>query len=162
MEEILSKIGFDWKLAIANLVNFLVIFWVLKRFAFEKIEAVIDERKKRADEGLLKAKQAEEKLAGAEEQKREIVLAAKKEGHEVIAKAHNNAELILKHAQDEAFKERSDILEQARKRIESEEKEMEAALKAEAAELITEGARKALEGKAGPDLQNKIVDNYTK
>ena len=159
MSEILSKIGFDWKLAIANLVNFLVIFWVLKKFAFEKIEAIIDERKKRVEEGLQNAKKAEEDVAQAEERKREIALEAKREGHEIVAKAHKNAEMILKHAQEEAFKERSDILTQAQRKIESEKKEMEAAVRETSAELVVVGVKKVLEDKRSPQFQDEIVED---
>lgn len=161
MGEILSKIGFDWRLAVANLVNFLIIFWILKKFAFEKIEEVINERKKRVQEGLENAKKAEEQVAQAEETKREVLLEAKKEGQEAIAKAHKNAEMILKHAEEEAFRERSDILMQAQRKIENERKEMESAVQVASAELIVEGARKALSAKSSPEFQNKVTDKFT-
>jgi len=161
MTEILSKIGFDWRLAIANLVNFLIIFWVLKKFAFEKIEAVIDERKNRVQEGLKNAKKAEDDVSRAEEAKRELLLKAKKEGHEIVAKSYKNAEAILKHSEEEAFKERGEILTEAQRKIESLEEEMNAAVRAESADLIVDGARKALELKSSADLQDKIVDKVT-
>ena len=145
----------------ANLVNFLIIFWILKKFAFEKIEEVISERKKRVQEGLENAKKAEEQVAQAEETKREILLEAKKEGQEAIVKAHKNAEMILKHAEEEAFRERGDILMQAQRKIESERKEMEGAVQVASAELIVEGARKALLAKSSPEFQNKVTDKFT-
>jgi F0F1-type ATP synthase membrane subunit b/b' len=38
---ILGKIGFDWQVALANLVNFLIIFWILKKFAFKPVREIL-------------------------------------------------------------------------------------------------------------------------
>ena len=59
---ILANLGFDWRVALANLANFLIIVWILKRFAFKPIKAIIEKRENTIKEGLDKAKEAEERL----------------------------------------------------------------------------------------------------
>ena len=57
-----ANLGFDWRVALANLANFLIIVWILKRFAFKPIKAIIEKRENTIKEGLDKAKEAEERL----------------------------------------------------------------------------------------------------
>ena len=54
--EILGKIGFDWQVALASLVNFLIILFVLKKFAFKPIKKLIQERQNKINEGIEKEK----------------------------------------------------------------------------------------------------------
>jgi F0F1-type ATP synthase membrane subunit b/b' len=58
--EILGKIGFDWQVALANLVNFLIIVFLLKKFAFKPIAKIIQDRQNKINEGLENAKKAAE------------------------------------------------------------------------------------------------------
>jgi len=44
--QILSNLGFDWQIAFANLINFLIILWLLKRYAFTPIKNTLETRKK--------------------------------------------------------------------------------------------------------------------
>ena len=67
--DILGKIGFDWQVAVANLVNFLIIFFILKRYAFKPIANIIKERQDQVNEGLDNAKLAETNLMQAEQEK---------------------------------------------------------------------------------------------
>src|SRR3989344_45130 len=60
---ILQKIGFDWQVALANLVNFLIILFLLKKFAFKPIGKLIKDRQDKINEGLQKTKEAEARLA---------------------------------------------------------------------------------------------------
>ena len=60
MEEILSKIGFDYRVALANLVNFLIVLWVLQKFAFPKIQIVLAERQAKIRKGLADAEAAKQ------------------------------------------------------------------------------------------------------
>ena len=38
--EILSKVGFDWRMALSNLVSFLIVFFILKKYALEQINKI--------------------------------------------------------------------------------------------------------------------------
>ena len=82
--EILAKIGFDWQVALANLVNFLIIFFLLKKFLFGPIAKTLAERKKAISEGLQNAALATDALSEA-----------KKEGDKIIAEAKAQANTII-------------------------------------------------------------------
>jgi hypothetical protein len=55
---ILANLGFDWRVALANLVNFLVIILILKYFAFKPIAKIINEREDKIKKGIEDAERA--------------------------------------------------------------------------------------------------------
>ena len=145
MSEILGKIGFDWHIALANLVNFLIILFVLKKFAFGPIGKMIDERRKKIEEGLDNAQKAEVELAGANLKKEEIVKEAKDSAKNIVAMSEANSKEIVKEAKDKANAEREEILKQAKLESEKEKKSSEEAVRKEASELVVSGVRKIME-----------------
>ena len=59
LNEAALNIGFDWRMALAQLVNFLIIFYLLKRFVWGSIKKTLAERKAKIDKGLEDAEAAE-------------------------------------------------------------------------------------------------------
>jgi F-type H+-transporting ATPase subunit b len=84
---ILGSVGFNWHVALANFVNFLIILFLLNKFFFGKIGKTLSERHKVIEHGLNQAREAEIKLANAEEEKHTIVRAAHKEKDTIVASA---------------------------------------------------------------------------
>ena len=42
--ETLGKVGFDWRMALFSFINFILVFWLLKKLFFKKILNIIEER----------------------------------------------------------------------------------------------------------------------
>ncbi len=104
--DILGSLGFNWHVALANFINFLIILFILNKFFFGKIGKTIQTRHDVIERGLSQASDAEKALAHAEEEKKKIVKEARKEGQEIVAMAETNAsalaESICKEAEVEA------------------------------------------------------------
>ncbi|MBP6925575.1 MAG: ATP synthase F0 subunit B, partial [Candidatus Pacebacteria bacterium] len=92
---ILGKIGFDWQVAFANLVNFLIIFFILKHLAFKPLQKVIEKRRAEIQTGLDNAERAKTSLLNAEQEKEVIVMAARQEANDIIATAKTQADALL-------------------------------------------------------------------
>lgn len=101
---ILGSVGFNWHVALANFVNFLIILFLLNKFFFGKIGKTLDERHKVIQHGLTQAHEAETKLAHAHEEHQAIISSARKEKDAIIEKAqvtaHDLASAIEKEAQE--------------------------------------------------------------
>ncbi|BAN34536.1 H+-transporting two-sector ATPase, B/B' subunit [Sulfuricella denitrificans skB26] len=150
----------DWFTVIAQVVNFLILVWLMKRFLYQPILNAIDAREKRI------AKE----LADADAKKAE----AKKERDEFQHK--NDAfdqqrAALLSQATDEAKAERQRILDEARqaadvlsaKRQEaliSEQQHLSEALTRRAREEVFAIARKALADLAGASLEERMADVF--
>ncbi len=103
--EILNQFGFDLKLFAAQIVNFLVIAFVFKRFLYKPLLAVLNKRKTTIKKGLLDAEKAQKALEEAESKKDEILSKAGKEAERIINEAKNQAassrELMLEETKNE-------------------------------------------------------------
>lgn len=99
---ILSSVGFNWHVALANFINFLIILFLLNKFFFGKLGAVISNRQEVVERGIAQASEAEKALAHASEEKKEIIHGAKKESHAIITEAEAQAEALALAIKKEA------------------------------------------------------------
>lgn len=99
---ILGSVGFNWHVALANFVNFLIILFILNKFFFGKIGKTIAIRHEMIERGLTQATEAQKVLLGAEEKKKEIVTAAEKEGKNIIKEAYAKGESLAQTLTQEA------------------------------------------------------------
>ena len=71
--EIFSKLGIDWRLLLAQVVNFLILLFVLRRFAYTPMLRFLEKRKNRIEKGLKEGKLATEKLLQIAKKEKEIL-----------------------------------------------------------------------------------------
>lgn len=108
---ILGSVGFNWHVALANFINFLIILFILNKFFFGKIGKTISERQEVIEKGIAQASEAEKALMRADEEKKEIIHDAKKEGHAIVSEAQQEAEALAATIKKEAEEEASRRLE---------------------------------------------------
>ncbi len=142
--EILSKIGFDWQVALANLVNFLIIFFLLKRFVFKPVAKILEERKNKIADGLEKAALAETALMNAKKEHESIVREAKMLAGTITSNAEKEGALIKDKRKQESEKERNVLLEETREELLKEKINAETELASKAVFLAMAGATKIL------------------
>ncbi len=99
---ILGSVGFNWHVALANFVNFLIILFLLNKFFFGKIGKTLEERHKVIEHGLTQAREADIKLAHAHEEHQAILSNAYKEKDAIIEKAQSVAHDLAKSIEKEA------------------------------------------------------------
>jgi F-type H+-transporting ATPase subunit b len=119
----------DWKILIGQLVNFAILFFVLKAFVYAPFLSLMKKRREQIEDGIKKSKEAEESLNKIrevkekadkenEEKRKQIILEAENQGKEKIDEAivladKEKEEILLK-----AHKEAELIKEQEREKIE--------------------------------------------
>ncbi|MCA9352964.1 F0F1 ATP synthase subunit B [Patescibacteria group bacterium] len=145
MLEILGTIGFDYRVAIANLVSFLIIYFILKRYVFGPVKKLIDERQATIQSGIDKAQQSETELLVAQQKAEEEIKSAKAEANQIIAEAKEVADVQVQQAKNNAHKEASQILENANVQIEKNKIQMEQELFQKTAHLVALGVQKILD-----------------
>jgi len=142
--EVLAKLGVDWKLLLAQVVNFLVLLWVLRRFAYKPMLKFLDDRSKKIEAGLRDAKRASEKLSEIEQREREVLEAAKKESGAIVARAKESAEKMGEKIMTESREEAARIMTETRKKIENERESLRTDMKQELAGLVLLATEKVL------------------
>ena len=99
---ILGSVGFNWHVALANFINFLIILFLLNKFFFGKLGKVITNRQEVIERGLAQASEAEKALTKADEKKKEIIHEAKRESHAIVTEAEFQAQAIASEIKNEA------------------------------------------------------------
>lgn len=130
MDQLLEAFGIDWKLLIAQAVNFGVLFVALTYLLYKPVMKTLDERRKVVAKGVEDAKQAEVLLASADEE------AAKR-----LSTAESEAEATVAAARDAATSEKTRIMKEAEARAEAIEADAEARASETAAKALRESEK---------------------
>lgn len=157
MLHVLENLGFDWQVALANFVNFLIIFFLLKKFLFKPIQTALDEREHRIETGLENAEKARTELMMAKEKYEEVVGDGKKKANEIVAEAYSEEKTIMRTASEKAQEEAARIVQNGRERVRKEKAEAEDEVRRQAAALITAGVEKLLRERLTPEKDEAFI-----
>ncbi|MDP1760376.1 MAG: F0F1 ATP synthase subunit B [Candidatus Woesebacteria bacterium] len=146
MEELITTFHIDWKLMIAQVVNFGLVFMALYFIAAKPLSKLMKDRTKEITDGLDNAKKAELEVQNANIKKEEIVREAKNNAKQIMATSQVDGKEIVKEAKDKAILEKEEIIKQARLDAEKEKKNSDEQVRKEAATLVAEGVKKVVEG----------------
>lgn len=91
MQQLLSAFGIDWRLLIAQMVNFAVVLVVLWYFLYTPVLRTLENRRKVIAQGVEDAANAAEKLAGADEEAAQRVKSADAEAEQLLSVARESA-----------------------------------------------------------------------
>jgi F-type H+-transporting ATPase subunit b len=154
---ILGSVGFNWHVALANFVNFLIILYILNRFIFKKVGKTIDDRNQVITQGLKDAHDAHVAKAEASAEKSHILRTAEAEAHTIVNEAHKKGELLSVSMKEKATDEAHAIIQDAEKKKASAYKEAEKEFRDVAPRLIAELTEKALRTTMTKELNDKLV-----
>lgn len=157
--EALTRLGFDWHVALANIVNFFIIFFILKYFFFGSIQKVLADRKSKIEQGLIDAKNASDMLENAEAEKKTIIVSAEDSASKILADVQQKSTQLAQVLKSEAEKEiaisQSDAQKNIQKQYLASEQELEAKIPALAAQIV----EKMFVSKMSVDQNNKYIEN---
>ena len=152
--EILKSFGIQPTLLLAQIVNFLIILYLLKRFFYKPIVKILEDRKKRIEESLQNAQSIEERLQITEEETKKIIEQARANTQSLIDDAKNEARRIT----DEATSEGRKLIEaaklEAKSQIEAQRIQMQRQLEKQTLNLVITVVRKIL-GKSIKNTQRQ-------
>lgn len=130
----MEKLGIQPILILAQVVNFVIILLLLKKFLYKPIIKVLDERKKKAEETDELHDQANKKLAEATDNGKKTAAQAKKEADKIIAQA-----------KIEAQKEKEELLKKGQKELDAMRKKLESDIEADKKEMLKEIKKQSTE-----------------
>ncbi|MBI3282906.1 F0F1 ATP synthase subunit B [Candidatus Curtissbacteria bacterium] len=155
--EILTRFGIQPTLLLAQIVNFLVILFLLRKFFFGPIVKVLDDRKKRIEESLKNADLIEEKLAKAEQNSQKILEEARTNAANIATDAKREADRIYEQTATDARKLTEETIAKATIQIEKQRQELEKQLEKETLTLVALIVKKVL----GRNLRDNERQNLT-
>lgn len=145
MSALLTQLGVDWKLLLAQGANFLILLTVLTIFVYKPLLKMLEERGRKIEAGLKGAEKAESRLKDIERIKQDTLSRADKSALEVISLAEENARKRSGEIVAGAEKKAEDVLKSAAVVAEHKKKEELEKLNKEARLLIKEAIVKTVE-----------------
>lgn len=160
--DILKNFGVDPILLAAQIVNFLIIFWLLKRFAYKPIFAMLEKRKRLIEEGVTNAQKSEEVLNEALEKEKNILKKAQTASEQLLLDAQKQAQEVLHTAEEHAKVRVEKILDDAKKEIDEQRQEAEKQLSKHTAQLAVDLLGKYLSSVVDSKTQKEVVEKVAK
>lgn len=144
MEELIKNFGIDWKLLIAQAVNFFILLFLLKKFAYGPVLKILRKRRGEIEEGLRASKEAKERLERAEELKEETLQKARGEAFTIVGQAEKTAKTRQEEIIQGGHKKAENLVVEAKKVIEEEKAKIGEEVYENAEALIKLGLEKVL------------------
>jgi F-type H+-transporting ATPase subunit b len=148
--------GVNWPFFIAQLINFVIVFLVLKKFAFGPIQQILEQRKQRIADGESKLKQIEQQLADSAKHTEEVIAKANADAKRLIEEAKSSARALSEAKAQEAVATAQGIISKAEAAAKAERAQIAADLKREFGRLVANTAQNATGGKLTADQQRAI------
>lgn len=158
MNELISTFHIDWKIMFAQLFNFVLVFIALYFIAAKPLRKLMDDRENEIKTGLTDAENSKLELESAGFKKEEIIREAKDHAKKIITQSQADGKEVIKEAKDKATLEKEEILRQAKLDAEKEKKSGDELIKKEAAELVSAGVRKMVEGYVSAGKGEEIIN----
>lgn len=161
----MENLGINPKLLLAQIVNFLLFFYLVKRFIVKPFMLFLDKEKKQEKEketALNKIKKSEEQLALAEIKLKEKV---KKELEAVLEQAKKDGQQIRADMLKQAEADALEIKVRMKKQLDEERERLYKDLRQKIGDvslyLVTEGLKEALDTETKKKVTERILKNLT-
>ena len=118
--EIINNFGLDPILLGAQIVNFLIIFYVLKRFLYKPVLGVLRKREDTIKDGLKQAEDGKKLLDDAQKKEKEILKNAQNQSQQMLDDAKTQANELSKQIEDRAKKHADEIILTASEKIDQD------------------------------------------
>ena len=162
MSELIHNLGIEWKVLLAQIVNFTVLLFILKKFAYKPILKVLNDRQKRIEEAINRSKSVDKRMAEIETLKEKVLDEARRESEAIIKKAEEAALRVKESVLKEAHSVSEKLLVDTGKKIQAEREKIFREAKSEIADLVYAAVEKSIGDLAGENLKTKMVEDAMK
>ena len=145
------------------LLSFMIIVWILKKFAWKPILEALKERENSIANSLSEAEKARKEMANLQADNELIVAKAKMERNRIIKEAKTMGDNVIEEAKEKAGMESAKIINAARVSIENEKNAAMNEIKNQISNLSVEIAEKILRQELSKKGEHEqLIDAYIK
>ena len=162
MGELFSKLGIDWRLLIAQIINFLILLAILYKFLYKPVLGMLSKRTKTIEDSLRKAEKIDADFKAAQKEQEKILASARRDSQEIIKTAKEQAEAVKKDLVEQSKKEISLAGDRAKQDIEAMKKKALDSVKSEVGGLVVDAVRKIIDERMDGKIDEKYVEKILK
>ncbi len=154
--ELAGKFGIDGKLIFAQAINFIIVAFLLWRFAFKPVMATLDERQNKIAEGLQFAEESRVQLAETEKRQAEVLREANSKAQEILHEARDKASEFEEKMKQETALQIEEMRKRADESNELERQKMLTEVRQEIARLVVMTSGKVLQRELADDEKQRL------
>ena len=162
VHNLLTQFGVTWAKLIAQIIIFLILYGTLNKFAFGPIIKVLEERRRRIEEGQANAEKIKVQLAEAEKRYEEVLHKANVEAQQLIEEARKSGEALSQKQAQDAIRQAEEIISKAKADIEIERNKMESDVRKAMVGLVVETTAKVTGKVLTADDQARLNEETTR
>jgi F-type H+-transporting ATPase subunit b len=160
--DILNTFGLNPYLLVAQIVNFLILLYILKRYLYPPLFKVFKKREEIIKESIQKSEENEKILEKTKIVEKDVLTKARKTADEIIKEAREQSADMLKQAETDTKKQTEKMINDAKSQIELETAEAKKQLNNYVVRLSLELLKKSLPDVFTDKEQSEIVAKATK
>lgn len=145
-----------------QLITFLIVLLVLKRWVFPKLVSTLEARRAALEQSLTDARKTREALSRAEEEAVKLLSQARAQADQALADAGAQAKEVIAKAEADAEVRTSRLLDEARAQIDQERAKLRQELKDELTGLVVDTTQKILGAKVDSKEDRRLIEQSIK
>jgi F-type H+-transporting ATPase subunit b len=161
-ERIVTTFGVDWPHLLAQVASFLIVCFILYRFAYRPVLKMLEARRQQIAQGLANAEQIKAQLARSEAQRQEVMVQANAQATRFIEEARVAASRLREQETQKAIAAAEQIMAKAREAAAQDYARMLAELKREVGRLVVEATAKVAGKILTPEDQKRLAEETVK
>ncbi|MFC1638965.1 F0F1 ATP synthase subunit B [Patescibacteria group bacterium] len=154
---IAATLGVDWKLFLAQLINFGLVLLVIWKWVYRPLLKALDERSKKIERGLMDAEESKKLLENAEEERAKVVTESRLKAKEIIESAESDAKKRRDEMISGAKSEVERVVGDGKKRLRDEQAAMVEEARKQVADLVLAATEKVAGQKMDPERDAKLI-----
>lgn len=158
----MEKLGIDWKILIAQTISFSVVFFVLWKFAYGPIFAMLQARREKIATALANAEKIKTDVARTEVERQKVLADAGDQADKLIADAREAAARVREQETQKAIAAAEQIVTKAREAAAQERSQMLADLKREVGRLVVQTTTTVTGKILTPEDQKRLAQETEK
>jgi len=154
----MEGLGIDFKILAGQVITFLVLLAILKKFAYKPFLTTMEARTKKIEEGVKKSDEAEKSLQKIRTLAEEVKDAGERKSKEMIQAAEKKAAEKAKAIMAAAEEEKAKVITNAKAAMEKEQTQARERQQKEALDLAMRVSERFLSEKITKDQDKKMIE----
>lgn len=154
----IAALGFSLPALVSNLINFTILLIVLRLFLYKPVLRLLDDRRRRIQEGLDRAEQAESQASASEHEAREAIEQAQREARDLMQQAQEAAAQLRAQLEERARADAEQIVSRAREEVQVERDQAIEQLRREFADLTITAAERVTRQSLDRAAHQRLID----
>jgi F-type H+-transporting ATPase subunit b len=153
-----ASLGINLPLLVVFIINFIVLFVLLRIFLYKPVLKMLDERAKRTKEGMELAEATKKEYEQARVEVQKQIEKGRQEAQAIIAQTMQVGERLKEESRQEATKQAQVIVDRTRAELEAERDKIVENLRREFVDISISAAEKVIKETLNKEKHRKLIE----